>query len=170
MPGHYSHEITVDCDVSGFKNFNITPPIALGVEVIEDINRRFTDSAERIEKYCNDGLVDTLATLSQLEQRSALAEKGSIITGALSDSILIHGSGKTRDVGTSLFYAQYVEDGRGPVRPVRAKALRFKLPGVGWVFAKSVGPAKPRYYLRDSGKKMQTHMRDTVKIIREMIY
>ena len=46
-------------------------------------------------------------------------------------------------VGASIFYAKFVEYGRGPVRPVRAKVLHWD-----GVFTKYAGPAAPRPFIR----------------------
>jgi hypothetical protein len=46
-------------------------------------------------------------------------------------------------------YAGYVHDGRGEVRPVRAKALRFVIGG-RTIFATKVGPARAQPWLRDA--------------------
>lgn len=48
-------------------------------------------------------------------------------------------------------YASYIEHGRGPVRPKRAKFLRFQIAG-RWVFSKGVGPSAPRPFLRLAGE------------------
>ena len=58
-------------------------------------------------------------------------------TGRLRASINFEVSGLTGRVYTNVDYAKYVEFGhRRIIVPVNAKALRFYLRGVGWVFAK----------------------------------
>jgi hypothetical protein len=60
-------------------------------------------------------------------------------TGRLRASINFEVSGLTGRVYTNVDYAKYVEFGhRRIIVPVSAKALRFYLRGVGWVFAKRV--------------------------------
>jgi hypothetical protein len=60
-------------------------------------------------------------------------------TGRLRASINFEVSGFSGRVYTNVDYAKYVEFGhRRIIVPVRAKALRFYLRGVGWVFAKRV--------------------------------
>lgn len=49
-------------------------------------------------------------------------------------------------VGTNVYYAPWVEFGRGPVKPVRARMLRWEGKG-GTVYAKSAGPAKAQPFL-----------------------
>ena len=60
-------------------------------------------------------------------------------TGRLRASINFEVSGLTGRVYTNVEYAQYVEFGhRRIIVPVNARALRFYLRGIGWVFAKRV--------------------------------
>jgi hypothetical protein len=60
-------------------------------------------------------------------------------TGRLRASINFEVSGLTGRVYTNVDYAKYVEFGhRRIIVPVNARALRFYLRGVGWVFAKRV--------------------------------
>jgi hypothetical protein len=49
-----------------------------------------------------------------------------------------------QDPKTSTFYYPLVDEGRGPVFPIRAKKLRFKIDEDTEVFRDSVGPATPR--------------------------
>lgn len=57
------------------------------------------------------------------------------------------------------FYVRWVEFGRGPVHAIRAKALRFRLDGV-IVFRQSVGPARPRPFMRPAGRFARFVLRD----------
>jgi hypothetical protein len=60
-------------------------------------------------------------------------------TGRLRASINFEVSGLTGRVYTNVDYAKFVEFGhRRIIVPVNAKALRFYLRGIGWVFAKRV--------------------------------
>ena len=60
-------------------------------------------------------------------------------TGRLRASINFEVSGLSGRVYTNVDYAKYVEFGhRRIIVPVNAKALRFYIRGVGWVFAKRV--------------------------------
>lgn len=72
---------------------------------------------------------------------SAIAKKETPVdTGRLRASIFANLRGKGQaEVGTNLHYAVFVELGHNPViLPVRAKALRFYIRGVGWLFRKRV--------------------------------
>jgi hypothetical protein len=52
-------------------------------------------------------------------------------------------------VGSGVAYAWVHHQGRGPVYPVRARALRFRPKGArGFIFRRSVGPAAGTFYLK----------------------
>src|SRR5690554_5921048 len=69
-------------------------------------------------------------------------------TGQLAASIRLLRPGRTSALfGTKLSYAKYVEYGRGPVRPKRAKALRFKAGG-SYIYVKYARPTKGKYFMR----------------------
>jgi hypothetical protein len=64
-------------------------------------------------------------------------------TGRLRASINFETSGLSGRVYTNVDYAKYVEFGhRRIIVPVNARALRFYLRGIGWVFAKRVEQGK----------------------------
>lgn len=83
-----------------------------------------------------------------------LTTSGNVDTGALRNSVrsvrsTVSTHGVTYLVGSELPYAKWVEGGRGPVVPRRAKVLRFKPKGAhGYVFAASVGPAEGSHWLQ----------------------
>lgn len=65
-------------------------------------------------------------------------------TGKLAASVNVQPMGDGAwSVGTDLYYAKYVNDGRGAVRPVNAKSLRWYSPRLSGnaVFSKYAGPA-----------------------------
>jgi hypothetical protein len=63
------------------------------------------------------------------------------------------------EIANTTFYVRWVEFGRGPVHAIRAKALRFRLDGVV-VFRQSVGPARPRPFMRQAGNFARFVLRD----------
>jgi hypothetical protein len=78
-------------------------------------------------------------------------------TGRLRQSIgySFHGaSAQTRSVriGSNLEYALSVENGHGPIVPVKAKVLRFPAKGGGVVFTKRVRPVAAQPFLRPALK------------------
>ena len=58
-------------------------------------------------------------------------------------------NGYVGEVENTARYAAIVHNGRGPVFPRRAKALRFRVRG-RLVFAKRVGPARAQPWLRNA--------------------
>lgn len=144
MPGRYSHSIYIKCNIRALENLDLPVPFF-------PIKKMLRRSAQEIEKQV-DFIVPELAEYSQVAQRSALADTGSIITGKLDESIRIKNGHNYADIGTSLFYAQYVEEGRGPVHAKNKPYLVFKIPGRGWIRKKSVGPAPARYFVKRSSK------------------
>lgn len=66
-------------------------------------------------------------------------------TGKLAASVDVKPlGGSAWSVGTNLYYAKYVNDGRGPVVPKKAKALRWYSPRLSGnaVFSQKAGPAE----------------------------
>lgn len=79
------------------------------------------------------------------------AEESKRTKGKLSQSFYTYRDGDTQIVDNSKEYAQYVEYGRGPVRAINAKALRFVIDGQVF-FRKSVGPMKAQPFVNASIK------------------
>ena len=72
-----------------------------------------------------DRIADEAVTIMSAE--CPQAGKNPWTTGALAASIHKEDTGEfSRDVGTDLDYAKFVEHGRGDVKPVRAKTLFLK--------------------------------------------
>ena len=86
--------------------------------------------------------------------KANLTSASRVNTGKLRDSIKATRTMQTPtvstwSVGTDLFYAGWQEYGRGPVRPIRAKVLRFRPRGSSvFIFRPYVGPAEGVHYLR----------------------
>lgn len=82
------------------------------------------------------------ASVAQMRVKEGIALTDRVRTGKMLNRV------EVREVGPGRFqvrsdepYTRYQEFGRGPVRPVRAKALRFKPKGANYfVFAKYVKP------------------------------
>lgn len=83
-----------------------------------------------------------------------LTGSGNVDTGALRNSVRserssVSAQGVSYWVGSQLPYAGFVENGRGPVVPRRAKVLRFKPKGSSsYVFAPYAGPAEGSHWLQ----------------------
>lgn len=89
------------------------------------------------------------------EAKSNLQNNTSVVTGHLLSTIRVfdelsseNGDGITIVVGTDADYAEYIEYGRGPVRPVNAMALHWIDPETGKdVFAQYAGPTEPQPFM-----------------------
>ena len=66
-----------------------------------------------------------------------------VVTGTLQASITYTASSTELIFTATAFYAHWVEFGRGPVRPIHAKALHW-----GNVFVTYAGPAPPHPFMR----------------------
>ena len=161
MPGRYSHSIYINCNIRALENVDFPGPLT-------EIETMLHNSAQEIERQL-DFIVPELAEYSQVAQRSALSDTGSIITGKLYESIRIKNGHNYADIGTSLFYAQYVEEGRGPVHAKNKPYLVFKIPGKGWIRTKSVGPAPARYFVQRSSVKVAREIPKRLKTLGEAI-
>ena len=82
------------------------------------------------------------------EARSNLQNNTSVYSGDLNASInIIEETNEYVTVGTPLFYAIYVEYGRGPVNPVTAKVLHFFTKDGKEVFTTHSAASEPRPFL-----------------------
>lgn len=119
--------------------------------------QRFAGRMARAQSIVREELVRSTdrITLQGVTIAQGLAP---VRTGHLRRSIVhkpatFAGGTVTGSYGTATPYARRVEEGRGPIR-ARGKALRFEVGGKV-VFAKSVGPAAPRPFMRPSVMKLR---------------
>ena len=94
--------------------------------------------------------------------KAELTKAGRVDTGRLRNSLrweLRVGSGGNLRVlvGSDLDYALYVHEGtEGPIRPKRAKVLRFKGKGGVFIFRKEVSGIPPTPFLTNALKRLDT--------------
>lgn len=102
--------------------------------------------------------VQAAAYVTRDRARSNLAAAGRHATGALSRSIEARQAGPfTWTVGSPLEYAVYQEFGVGPIRPRRAKILRFKPKGSAvHIFRPYSSGFPPAYFLRGAYRSLTT--------------
>jgi DNA invertase Pin-like site-specific DNA recombinase len=94
---------------------------------------------------------NTIRDITRLGQQVAQAKS----KGSLAKSITIQDqSQQEKDLVATKPYATFVEFGRGAITAQNKKALKFVVNGKT-VFAKSVGPAKPRPFMRPAGLSMR---------------
>lgn len=148
----FGHTISLDFHLDDIEEISLPGEFQ---EVADCANNEVLNTMKTLESNVPN-ILDQLAIDSQQLQQEALSKYGSIVTGKLYESISISGGGNTRDIGTDLFYARYVNDGRGPVYAKNAKCLHFITKGGVEIFTKSVGPASPRPYIEDSSEELTT--------------
>lgn len=80
---------------------------------------------------------------------------GRLLNSITVDIVMVNGLPAAR-VGTNVYYAKWVHSGTGiygprgtPIRPVRARLLRFQVDG-RWVYAREVRGMKPNHFLTDA--------------------
>lgn len=96
----------------------------------------------RVANKTADRAASRAASVSQMRVKEGIALTDRIRTGKMLNSIEVREVGPARfQVRSDEPYSGYQEFGRGAVRPIRAKALRFKPKGSNsFVFAKYVKP------------------------------
>ncbi len=94
--------------------------------------------------------LDAAMRESTLEVQRVGQQMAPVRTGTLRRSITSTATPTLGTVGTNLKYAKAVHDGRGEVRPVRARVLRWVAPGGAVVFAMRSGPTRPNPFLRNA--------------------
>ncbi|RAP46434.1 MAG: hypothetical protein BZ136_07450 [Methanosphaera sp. rholeuAM74] len=165
MPGWYGHDITLDLHLDDFEEISLPGEF---MEVADCVNNEIREINNTLEGSLPD-IVDQLAIDSQQLQQEALVGYDSIITGELFNGIQITGGGNSASIGTDLFYAQYVNDGRGPVTAKNKKCLHFITKDGTEVFTKSVGPAAARPYVEDSDEELGTIIDELVTEVIEAV-
>ncbi len=95
---------------------------------------------QRIMQEAADRTASRAAGQTQLRVKEGIVLTDRIRSGRMLDGIEVREVGPAKfQVRSDVPYVQYQEHGRGPVRPIRAKALRFRPKGSsGFVFAKFV--------------------------------
>lgn len=108
------------------------------------------------------GYLDRVATEAQSHMKEVIRTKADNPTGVLEKSIDIRSYGENvRGIGSSLPYAKYANNGRGPVRVKNAKSLHWVYPRPNGqdFFAKEVGPAAGLHFVEDTAEHIRhTHI------------
>ena len=122
----------------------------------EDIDGIFDGAVDYVDKLITgfhegsqEGVQD-IAERNRSFQDQIISEVCDNPSGMLASSIYAEEVDEyTYLVGTTInhIYPMALEFGRGPVYPIRAKALAFYAPSGELVFRKSAGPARPRPFV-----------------------
>lgn len=114
-----------------------------------DISIELNDVFAELDRITNNIEVKLTAAVKECAEEIAAEEKKNT-KGKLSESFIVEQKNiASFVVDNTKEYAIYVEKGRGPVRAIRAKALRFWLNGE-IIFRKSVGPMAPQPFIQKS--------------------
>lgn len=113
-----------------------------------DVDRFFADGMGRLITEVGQDIVnETTELLTNGTGRAGVRVRSGRLRGSIEVRVVKQGRRYTITVGTRVDYARIVHDGRGPVRPKNAKALRWVTPGGAVVIRKSAGPAAARPFL-----------------------
>lgn len=162
MPGRYEHIITLDLHIEPIDTINLPGEFQ---DVADGVNKNIETLNSNLEQI-EPTLLTAVAERSQQLQRQSLLDYDSFITGKLYNSISQTIASGTASIGTDLFYAEYVNDGRGPVHAKNAKALHFITKDGVEHFVKSVKAAKPNPYLEDSNEDLSE---DITQLLNEIL-
>ncbi len=114
--------------------------------IFSEIGELLSNLKQDVNQACVDGAKE-IAEDNKSLQELMIQTNGSIITGGLINSIkLTQNNDMSWTILPEADYAEYVEYGRGEVRPSSAKALHFFDHGVE-VFTKYSGPATPKPFV-----------------------
>ena len=145
-------EITIELDCSDIDAaIEMSDPIGL----YDETKEHFQDLKKCFEKGCDDAL-EQLGMVNITQQEIFINQNCKNPSGMLASSITAESNGEHSIlIGTRInhIYPMSVEYGRGPVYPIRAKALAFYVDTGELVFRKSAGPAKPRPFVEPAFDK-----------------
>lgn len=125
---------------------------------------RFADQMGRaqpaIRKHLTQGVTKAGHLVEGRAKGNAPVKTGNL-RRSITTKVSSFGGGAQAIVGTSVSYARWVEEGRGPV-VARGRALRFEVGGTV-IFRKRVGPAAGRWYMRKAFQASQGQIRSILR-------
>lgn len=136
-------------------------PVAVEVDFEAEAFQKWVERVKREAPKVFNELLDRSGSLIAETMRM----KAPVRTGFLRDSIIIHKSGGSVEVGPTASYASYVEFGARPhiIEPVHASVLAFKMGGQT-VFAKRVQHPgfQGRFFVKRTGKECLPKLHELV--------
>lgn len=136
-------------------------PVSVEVDLDMEPLQKWVEHVKREAPKVFDEFLDNSSSLIAETMRM----KAPIRTGFLRDSIIIHKSGDTVEVGPTAPYAPHVEFGTRPhiIEPVQASVLAFEIDGQT-VFAKRVQhPGFPgRFFIKSTSEECLPKLRELV--------
>lgn len=109
-----------------------------------------TAKIRREQHHIADRTASRAAAVTQMRVKEGIVLTDRVGTGKMLNRVAVREVGPARyQVRSDEPYSYWQEHGRGPVRPIRAKALRFKPKGMNaFVFAKYVRPDPGGHFFR----------------------
>ena len=87
-----------------------------------------------------------------------IVSHGNVVTGTMSNSVKAYVySMWTADVVVDTYYAGWVDDGRGPVVPVRAKVLHWISPQYGSIWTKYAAPYPGSHFSQAAAARLAAY-------------
>ena len=120
--------------------------------------KQFGDRAGQAAKLVKPEMRTAMQRSVLMVQREAQRETP-VVTGTLRRSLTTEATPERGTVGTNIPYARAVHDGRGEVRPVRAKVLRWVTADGTVVFARRSGPTRGKPFLFGPFRRLQPQIR-----------
>lgn len=134
----------------------------------EEFAKVLSQSPSIVRGELAKALNESAVFMSRKARGYAPIDKGALRASLGSGIIFANPSSKEMfsAVGTNLRYGVYQEFGTGiyvgnpPIRPKRAKMLRWKSKGGKWIFAKQVKGTRPTKFMQKSREETSPFLRD----------
>ena len=108
--------------------------------------------------YGIEHLTEKAAKLGKEFMEEAITRHGHIETGTMVNSVVAQVYGMwSADVVVATNYAHWVDDGRGPVRPVSKRVLHWVSPKYGEVFAMYASPYQGTLFSKEAADQLASY-------------
>lgn len=140
-----------------------------GLDSLSSDSFDLSEVVDSLKQQLNTGAIEAAQRLSEKVhsfQEQFIYNNGSVVTGGLINSITeTQNDTMSWTIEPTVEYAQYVEHGRGEVRPVFAKALHYYDGGTE-VFTKYSGPALAKPFVYPAWEQIES---EAIGIVEESI-
>lgn len=129
---------------------------------LNSVNDAIVRVKQKIKSGSEEGF-EELSSLTADYQKQKLQSNGNVSSGSLYNSIIADINGRTAIIGSTLdgFAPTVVENGRGAIVPVRAKALHYFIDGKE-IFSQYSKPYKGNPYVAPSYTYAKSIAKETV--------
>ena len=134
----------------------------------EEFSALLAQSPALVRKELSNALNESAVFMSRKARGYAPIDKGALRSSLGSGIIYANPSTEKMfaSVGTNLRYGVYQEFGTGiyvgnpPIRPKRAKVLRWKSKGGKWIFARQVKGTRPKKFMQQAREDTSPFLND----------